>query len=64
MERYYPVKTSDGRSAAVYRRYQDLAVQDGRVSFIGRCGTYRYLDMHQVISQSLAGARTWFAANG
>jgi len=64
MERYYPVKTSDGRFDAVYCRYKELAAQDGRISFIGRCGTYRYLDMHQVISQSLAGARAWIAANG
>jgi UDP-galactopyranose mutase len=64
MERYYPVKTSDGRYDAAYRRYQALSEQDGRVSFIGRCGTYRYLDMHQVISQSLAGVRAWIAANG
>jgi UDP-galactopyranose mutase len=63
MERYYPVKTSDGRFEAAYRRYRDLAAADGRVSFIGRCGTYQYLDMHQVISQSLAGVRAWIAAN-
>jgi UDP-galactopyranose mutase len=39
--------------------YKDLAVGVPNVSFIGRCGTYQYLDMHQVINQSLAGAREW-----
>ncbi len=58
-ERYYPVKTSDGRFDAVYRRYKTAAEAEGRVTFIGRCGTYQYLDMHQVINQSLAGARAW-----
>jgi UDP-galactopyranose mutase len=29
------------------------------MTFIGRCGTYQYLDMHQVINQSLMGARRW-----
>lgn len=62
LERYYPVKTSDGRYDAAYRRYKSLAEREGRVTFIGRCGTYQYLDMHQVINQSLAGVRAWMAA--
>ncbi len=61
MERYYPVKTSDGRHDAAYRRYERRGDRLDRVSFIGRCGTYQYLDMHQVINQSLAGAKTWLA---
>jgi UDP-galactopyranose mutase len=32
------------------------------MAFIGRCGTYQYLDMDQVINQSLASARRWLAA--
>ena len=63
MERYYPVKTSDGSSAALYERYRALAARETGITFIGRCGTYQYLDMHQVINQSLAGARRWLAAN-
>jgi UDP-galactopyranose mutase len=63
VERYYPVKTTDGRYDAVYRQYRTLAAREGRVSFIGRCGTYQYLDMHQVINQSLAGAELWAASN-
>jgi UDP-galactopyranose mutase len=61
MERYYPVKTSDGRNDAIYRRYRDHAATDPGMTFIGRCGTYQYLDMHQVINQSLIGARAWMA---
>ena len=60
MERYYPVKTADGANEAIYGRYKALAAGDsGRVTFIGRCGTYRYLDMDQVINQSLMSADRW-----
>lgn len=58
-ERYYPVKTADGRFQDVYRRYADEAARHDRLSFIGRCGTYQYLDMHQVINQSLVQCRKW-----
>lgn len=58
-ERYYPVKTTDGRYDMIYRKYRALAEQEGKVTFIGRCGTYQYLDMHQVINQSLADAAAW-----
>ncbi len=63
LERYYPVKTSDGRYDLIYQRYKRRAEQLGGVSFIGRCGTYQYLDMHQVINQSLAGAAAWLAGS-
>lgn len=59
MERYYPVKTADGRFQAVYERYRLMAKRMPKVTFIGRCGTYQYLDMHQVINQSLTGALAW-----
>ncbi len=59
MERYYPVKTADGRFQAVYETYKTLAAAEAKVSFIGRCGTYQYLDMDQVINQSLAGVERW-----
>jgi UDP-galactopyranose mutase len=60
MERYYPVKTADNRHALTYARYRDLAQATlPHMKFIGRCGTYQYLDMHQVINQSLQGFRNW-----
>jgi UDP-galactopyranose mutase len=58
-ERYYPVKASDGRFDRLYQCYREYAKTENRVTFIGRCGTYQYLDMHQVINQCLAGARAW-----
>ena len=62
LERYYPVKTSDGRYDAIYRQYKGLAESEGNLTFIGRCGTYQYLDMHQVINQSLASAHSFVAS--
>ncbi len=61
-ERYYPVKTSDGRYDAIYRQYKELAEREGNVTFIGRCGTYQYLDMHQVINQSLVSAQNFVSS--
>ena len=62
LERYYPVKTSDGRYDVVYKQYKRQADLDPTVTFIGRCGTYQYLDMHQVINQSLVSADRFLAA--
>ena len=63
-ERYYPVKTADGANERTYEQYVRLAAADAaKLSFIGRCGTYRYLDMDQVINQSLAGVNGWISAN-
>ncbi|CAL4869824.1 UDP-galactopyranose mutase (plasmid) [Asticcacaulis sp. MM231] len=59
LERYYPVKTADGRYDKIYNEYKALAGKEARTTFIGRCGTYQYLDMHQVINQSLMGAEAW-----
>ncbi|HEY0181744.1 MAG TPA: FAD-dependent oxidoreductase [Rhodopila sp.] len=63
-ERYYPVKTADGRYQALYQAYHGLADRLPNMAFIGRCGTYQYLDMDQVINQSLAGARRWLGGQG
>jgi UDP-galactopyranose mutase len=58
MERYYPVRTADHRYQSLYQSYRELADgQAARINFIGRCGTYQYLDMDQVINQSLANAQ-------
>lgn len=58
-ERYYPVKTHDGRYDALYKKYKALADDYTNIEFIGRCGTYQYLDMHQVINQSLRNVQKW-----
>ncbi len=63
MERYYPIARSDDRISIILEKYKLLAAQEPKITFIGRCGTYRYLDMHQVIGQSLLGAHKWSVAN-
>jgi len=63
-ERYYPVRTADDRFQLRYRAYRDLADRLPNMIFIGRCGTYQYLDMDQVVAQSLGGARRWLAMAG
>jgi UDP-galactopyranose mutase len=63
MERYYPIKTHDGGNDVLYERYKDMARKEPRLRFIGRCGTYQYLDMDQVINQSLRGAHAWIAGS-
>lgn len=55
-ERYYPVKTADDRFGLVYKKYKRLSESESNVSFIGRCGTYQYLNMDQVVNQSLISA--------
>jgi UDP-galactopyranose mutase len=59
MERYYPVKTADGRYNKLYDEYKALAEAEQNIAFIGRCGTYQYLDMDQVINQSLVSVEKW-----
>lgn len=47
-ERYYPVKDAQGVNQELYKKYKNLTPK--KVTFIGRCGLYAYLDMHQAIS--------------
>jgi UDP-galactopyranose mutase len=60
-ERYYPVMDRDHMHESLYERYAARAAGDDHMFFIGRCGTYKYLDMHQVINQSLAHVSKWMA---
>lgn len=52
---YYPVPQP--RSAALYKRYEELAHQRPDIWFVGRLATYRYYNMDQVVGQSLATFR-------
>tara|TARA_B110000259_G_scaffold122203_1_gene138618 strand:+ start:238 stop:1236 length:999 start_codon:yes stop_codon:yes gene_type:complete len=54
-ERYYPVKDRDGKNRELYQQYRNE--QPGNMTFIGRCGLYAYLDMHQAINSALATVR-------
>lgn len=49
-ERYYPVMTDQNKS--LYNMYKQIP--NDKVTFIGRCGLYAYLDMHMAVSSSLS----------
>ncbi len=53
-EPYYPV--NDGKNAALYARYAELAAKESRIVFGGRLGEYRYYDMDKVIESALEAA--------
>lgn len=48
---YYPLRLTHDKE--LLTQYMHLADQEKGVTFIGRLGTYRYLDMHVVIGESL-----------
>jgi len=51
LERYYPVKDVSGNNRKIYNKYK--AIINDKVTFVGRCGTYSYLDMHQAVNMAL-----------
>jgi UDP-galactopyranose mutase len=51
-ERYYPVKDLKGLNQQIYKKYKKIIPSN--TTFIGRCGLYAYLDMHQAVSSALA----------
>lgn len=54
---YYPLRL--GSDKETLSRYAELAEREAEnVTFVGRLGTYRYLDMHAVIGESLDLAKT------
>ena len=55
MERFYPVKDAAGENRRRVAAYA-MRVAPG-ITFVGRCGSYAYLDMHQAVSHGLAKAR-------
>lgn len=52
---YYPVPRPE--NAALYKRYEALALATPGVWFVGRLATYRYYNMDQVVGQALATYR-------
>jgi UDP-galactopyranose mutase len=50
-EAYYPI--NDARNGELYAKYKQLAERETRVIFGGRLGTYRYLNMDEVIASAL-----------
>lgn len=51
---FYPV--ADQQNLGRYKRYMKLAESDGKVVFGGRLGSYRYMDMDDVIAAALEDA--------
>lgn len=58
-DRFYPKRMPNDLERL--KRYMELAEQTERLSFIGRLGCYRYLDMHHVIGISLDYADAFLA---
>jgi UDP-galactopyranose mutase len=56
---YYPLRLSDDK--ALLGRYVAMAKDAEGVTFVGRLATYRYLDMHVVIGESLDLAKSIIA---
>ena len=59
---FYPKRlTSD---IVLLNKYRKLAESEERVSFVGRLGTYRYLDMQHVVKESLDLATRFIEVSG
>ncbi len=52
---YYPIPRPE--NAALFKRYEALALATPQVLFVGRLATYRYYNMDQVVGQALATYR-------
>jgi UDP-galactopyranose mutase len=52
---YYPVRLAEDKD--LLSKYVGAARETPQVTFIGRLGTYRYLDMHVVIAETLETAK-------
>jgi UDP-galactopyranose mutase len=57
---YYPIRLV--KDKAQLARYVDLAKAEANVTFVGRLGTYRYLDMHITIEEALTVADRFLTA--
>lgn len=57
---YYPIRLADEKT--LLARYVELAKREEKITFIGRLGTYRYLDMHVTIQEALETADRFLAA--
>lgn len=58
---YYPIRLV--KDKALLTRYVELAKQERGVTFVGRLGTYRYLDMHITIGEALDVAERFLAGD-
>ena len=60
-QRYYPVKDVNGENRKKYEQYKKLTRSN--MTFIGRCGMYVYIDMHQAINSALSTAEKFLENN-
>jgi UDP-galactopyranose mutase len=58
---YYPIRFAEDKEQLA--QYQKLAAGEDDVTFIGRLGTYQYLDMDKTICESLKVAQRFIATN-
>lgn len=58
---YYPIRQVAEK--ALLKDYVALAEKEENVTFVGRLGTYRYLDMDVTIREALDCGRTWLRAH-
>jgi len=56
---YYPIRLVKEKS--LLAKYVALAREEARTTFVGRLGTYRYLDMHVAIAEALDAAERFLA---
>jgi UDP-galactopyranose mutase len=56
---YYPIPNDETR--ALYKRYEALAAELPDVTFVGRLARYQYLNMDQVVGQTLSTAEKLLA---
>lgn len=56
---YYPVHLTDGDD--LVKAYQARAKAQPKVTFVGRLGTYRYMDMDVTIREAMNAARAFIA---
>jgi len=56
---YYPIRLAEEQN--LLKQYVDLARQEPSVSFVGRLGTYRYLDMDVTIAEAMVAAEHYLS---
>jgi UDP-galactopyranose mutase len=54
-EPYYPIPRDENE--ALFKRYEELALAEKNVTFVGRLAQYRYYNMDQVVGAALAAAK-------
>lgn len=60
-ERYYPVKDVDGKNRQTYEMYR--AIDNPKMTFIGRCGLYVYIDIDQAVNMAFQTTHKFLEKN-